>query len=434
MTRSASPARLALPALLALSLPLAACNRGGTEVNVNVAGSDAVRVETVTLTPTAFDDVLEVSGTVEGINDATLSAQAAGTVTFLAPLGASVGAGAAVAQIDPGMQRAAVGSADANVRAAAAGVERAQAAIDQAQAQLRLADDVYGRQNRLYRDSIISALEFQQVVTQRATAQAAVAQAQAGLSAARAQLVQAQAGSQQARTSLSQTTVTAPFSGRIEERLVERGEQITPGRPVVRLVATGRVKVRAGVPERFAGTLRVGDGVDVAVPTADGVRAGRVMFVGGAVDPASRTFPVEVEVGNAESDLKPAMAARLRIRRARVEGALVVPRAAVVNGPEGRQVWVAVPGDSGLVAQPRPVTLGATTGQHVVLASGVRAGDRVIVQGQTDVTTGSRVTVGATQEPYRGSVPTATDTTRTATPAPADTGAAATRGRVAPSR
>lgn len=438
MRRFASLRRFALPGLsrsvllAVLPLALAACGGDATEVNVNVGAGEAVRVETVTLTPTAFDDVLEVSGTVQGINDALLSAQAPGTVTYLAPLGATIGAGGAVAQIDPGLQRAVLGSADANVRAAAAGVERAQAAIDQAQAQLRLAEDLYGRQNRLYRDSIISALEFQQVVTQRATAQAGVAQAQAGLSAARAQLVQAQAGSQQARTSLAQTTVTAPFSGRVEERLVERGEQVTPGRQVVRLVATGRVKVRAGVPERYAGTLRVGDGVDVAVPTADGVRTGRVIFVGGAVDPASRTFPVEVEVGNAENDLKPAMAARLRIRRARTEGALVVPRTAVTSGPDGRQVWVVVRSDSGLVAQPRPVTLGSANTEYVVLASGVNTGDQVIVQGQTDVTTGRKVAVAAQQEPYRAPTAAPADSTRTAVTPSTDTAATPTRGRVAP--
>ncbi len=405
--------RSALALTLALgTLTLAAC--GGDDAPAPVATVEAVRVETTTLAPAFFDDILEVSGTIEGINDAVLSAQAPGTITYLAALGATVGAGATVAQIDPGLQRAALGSADANVRAAAAGVDRAQATIDQAQAGLNFANDTYGRQQRLYRDSIISALEFQQYATQRAQAQASLAQAQASLAAARAQVIQSQAGSAQARVGLSQTRVTAPFAGRVEAQLVERGEQVTPGRQVLRLVASGRVKVRAGVPERYAGTLRVGDAVDVSVPTADGVRTGRVMFVGGAVDPASRTFPVEVEVGNAENDLKPAMAARLRIRRARVENALVVSRGVVTNSTDGRQVWVVVAGDSGRVAQARPVRLGVTDGTYVVIEEGLKAGDEVIVQGQNDVSAGSAVNVVARQPGYRGPAGPAGPAPRTA--------------------
>ncbi|HYE58802.1 MAG TPA: efflux RND transporter periplasmic adaptor subunit, partial [Rhodothermales bacterium] len=345
---------------------------GGETAAPETQDNTTARVEVVRLTPVAFDDVIEVTGSVEALSDAVLSAQAAGTVTYLAPLGAAVGPGAVVASLDPGMQRAQVAAAgagvevaQASIEAARAGVVRAEAAVRQAQAQLDLAEDNYRRQERLYRDSIISALEFEQYRSQRAQAQAGVAQAEAGVVAARAQLTQAtaaagQAGAsrQQAAVGLRYTVVGAPFAGRVEEHFVERGEQVTPGRQVARVVQTGRLKVRAGVPERFAGTLRVGDAVDVAVPTRDGVRTGRIAFVGAAVDPASRTFPVEVEVGNLENDLKPAMAARLLIRRSTLSGALVVPREAVVRGTEGTQVFVVVRTDSGLVASARPVRIG----------------------------------------------------------------------------
>jgi membrane fusion protein, multidrug efflux system len=406
---------------------LAGCG-GDADVTVMAANTTA-RVEVVRATPVAFDDVIEVTGAVEALSDAILSAQAAGTVTYLAPLGAAVGAGGSVASLDPGLQRAQVAAASAGAEAARAGIEaaragvvRAEAAVRQAQAQLDLADDNFRRQERLFRDSIISALEFEQYRSQRAQAQAAVAQAEAGVASARAQLTQAaaaagQAGAatQQARVGLRYTVVSAPFAGRVEEHFVERGEQVTPGRQVARVVQTGRLKVRAGVPERFAGTLRVGDAVDVAVPTRDGVRTGRIAFVGAAVDPASRTFPVEVEVGNLDNDLKPAMAARLLIRRSTVAGALVVPRDAVVRGTEGTQVFVVVQTDSGLVASARPVRLGTESRGYVVVTSGVRAGEQVIVDGQNDVATGTKVEVVATRPGYQPRPGTARpDSTRAA--------------------
>ncbi len=181
------------------------------------------------------------------------------------------------------------------------------------------------------------------------------------------------------------------------------------------------------MPERYAGTLHVGDAVDVAIPTSDGVRTGRIAFVGAAVDPASRTYPVEVEIGNLDGDLKPAMAARLLIRRATAAGVFVVPRDAIVRGTEGDQVFVVTRTDSGLVATARPVKRGTESRGYVVLTDGVRAGDEVIVDGQNDVSTGTKVQVASTSPGYRPRPGTATpDTLR---PALTDTAATA-RGRV----
>src|SRR5690606_12454683 len=126
---------------------------------------------------------------------------AAGTVISLVPLGARVGAGQAVAQLDPGTVRAAVEQAEAQLAAA-------QAAFD-------LAEDNLKRQEPLYRDSVISALEYQNVRAQYNQAQAQVNQARAGLS--------------QAQEALKNTRVVTPWSGTVEAHFVETGEQVMPG-------------------------------------------------------------------------------------------------------------------------------------------------------------------------------------------------------------
>jgi membrane fusion protein (multidrug efflux system) len=343
---------LLLPMLLAFS----AC--GGDEAAgpsvAAVEANRAVPVEVLVVTPAAFEDVIEMTGTVEAPDDATLSAEASGTLTALAPLGTTVQRGGTVAQINATMGQA--------------GLAQAEAALEAAQAQADLAQDQFARQEPLFADSIISAAEFQSVRTQRAATQAQVAQARAAVA--------------QARQQLAYTRVVAPFTGTVEAHFAERGEQVAPGMQVARLVSTENVEVRAGVPERYAADIAVGTNVLIE-PTAYGIPAqrGTVTFVGAAIDPQSRTFPIEVRPASAAGALKPAMVVRLAVSRSTLDDALVVPLGAVERDERGPSVFV-VAGEAGdLVVERRPVELGASAGGRTVVTAGLQPGDRVIVSG-----------------------------------------------------
>ncbi len=360
MTRS--PFRTLLLAS-ALTLSFSACSSSDEAATTEIEAPTArtIRVETLVLAPSEFDDIIEVSGTVEANNDAVLSSQSSGTITTLVPLGRQVGQGGVVAQTDASL--------------ANASLAQAQAVLDQAQAQAAFAEDNYNRQQGLYADSIISALEFENVRTQRASANASVAQARATI--------------QQAQAQLRFTRVIAPFAGVVEAHLVERGEQVNPGTPVARIVSTRDVKITAGVPERFAGNIRVGDEVQVRLDAYGGERrVGRITFVGSAVNAQTRTFPIEVSMGN-DGTLKPAMVATVLVRREQIADALVVPRAAVVREADGQIAYIVENG----IAQSRTVTTGSSYGDRVVVTSGLSAGDELIVLGQNNVAPGDQVEV-----------------------------------------
>lgn len=330
--------------------------------------NQGVRVETLVLQPSSFTDVIEVTGTVKAVDDATLSAQASGTVIAIANLGASVASGTAVAQLDPQIPRAAVEQAEANVEAA--------------RAQFDLAEDNYDRQTPLYRDSIISAVEYETVRAQ--------------LSQARAQLAQANAALASAQKQLANTYVRAPFSGVVERQFVERGEQVSPGMPVVRMVNTSRVKISAGVPERYSGDINAGTPVEVRFSAYNmGRRLGSISFVGSAIDSESRTFPIEVELENVGRDLKPQMVAQLHITRERLDDVIVVPRSAVLRDELGNAVFVVHSGDRISSAERRSVVLGPSYGSNVVITSGLSGGDEIVVAGQTNLTDGDSVRVVA---------------------------------------
>ena len=364
---------LSLFTLVLLALVAAGC--GGADGSDGTAtaatGEDglaqrSIRIETLVLQPTTFEDVIELTGAVESVNDATLSAEAAGTVEMLTPLGRRVGQGAVVARLDQGLVRAAF--------------QQAEAQVENAMASLELAQDNYNRQEPLYRDSIISALEFQNVRTQ--------------LNQAKASLRQAEALRDQAQEQINNTVIRAPFSGTVEEHAVERGEQASPGMPVLRIVDTRRVKVNVGMPERYAGDIEVGTEVMLDFKAYRGeTRQGRVSFAGSAINPTNRTFPVEIEVDNTDGRLKPEMIAEVYVAREKLDDVLVAPRSAVLRDENGTSVFVVTQQDGMATANRRPVRLGPAYAGRVIVESGLEAGAEVIVLGQTTVTEGDAVEI-----------------------------------------
>ncbi len=357
MKRTLSLFGLAVLPLLAL----AACNNADgasdSAENSGTATNRVVQIETMVAGLTAFDDVIQLTGTVEALQDVSFSAEVAGQLTSVAALGTSVSRGATVARTDDRLLRS---------------------ALDATRAQFELADDTFNRQEALYRDSVISALEFQN---------------------ARAQRDQMAAMFRQAEKQFEDTQMRSPISGRVEERFAQPGEIVAPGTPVLRIVNTSRVKVRAGIPERYAGDVRKGTSV-----TADfrayraGTREGIVSFVSNVIDPKSRTFSAEVEFDNRDGLLKPEMVAEISIVRSRIEGALVVPLGAVIRDESGQSLFVVVDRDGRQVAERRAITVGANFGGQAVIEEGLAEGEQVVVVGQTNLANGDLVAVEATYE------------------------------------
>ena len=417
--------RPSLALVAGLALAVSACETPDAEADAtDTPVEEGRRVEVLVADPGFFEDAIELTGTVESPNDASLSPDVGGSLTYVAPVGTFVRRGGTVAQVKASVQRAGVAQAQAQTDQARAGIAQAQASIAQAeagvraakaqreaaQAQLDLAQDQYERQAPLVRDSILSALEFRNVQTQLAGARAQVAQADAGvaqaegqaqaaregLAAARAQASAANAGVQSAQSQLGNTRITAPFSGTVEERMAEPGELAAPGQPVVRLVASGAVKVVAGVPERYASEIEVGAQVRI-IPSAYGAepRGGRITFVGSAINTPSRTFPVEIAVQNGDRSLKPEMVVRLELTRDVLRDVITVPQETIIRDERGTSVFVVADG----LAARRVVEVGPMSGDEVVILSGVQAGDQIVVSGQADLAEGDKVRVTATRGP-----------------------------------
>lgn len=364
--------------LLACSPPTAATDgKGGQTPPQGAAKAPATEkkaqarvVKLLTVQPAAFVETFEVTGKLTAPRDVMVAARGAGEVLSVVERGTVVKKGDQIAKVDPALPQA--------------GAAQARASIRLAQAGLSLAQDTLARQKPLYEKQIISGLEFRRL--------------QGQVDQARAQLAQARAAAQQASTQVRYTEVLAPFDGVIEERLVERGEQLAPGKPVVRLVDSSVLRVKAGVPERYARDVVKGQTATMDFGTYGlGTRKGTIGFVGQSIDSGTRTFPVEADLDNADGSLKPEMSVRVQLSRATRAAALVVPQTAVLRDVDGDSIFVAE-GQSAqgeaparLVARRRGVELGRSSDGQVEVLKGLKAGDRVIVRGQASLGTGDLV-------------------------------------------
>lgn len=340
--------------VLAGALALAGCGAGevnGAEEAVEAAPSGRVlNVEVTTVAPQDFVDVIRLTGTVAANRDVIVSAEESGVITALmVEKGAMVAAGQPIARIDDRLLAS-------------------QAA--QARAQAALAREVWERRKRLFEeDKVGSELAYLE---------------------ARYQAEQAQAALATLEHRLDRAVVTAPFAGVLDARLVEVGAMVNPGTPVARVVDMNPLKINGGVPERYAADIRPGARATVTFDALEAQQfAGTIDFVGSAIDPSNRTFPVEFRLPNPGRAVKPEMVANIEVVRRVLEDALVVPQEALVRVEEGYVVFVV----EGEKAVAKPVTLGPSQRNQAVVTSGLQAGDRLIVVGQKQLAAGDRVRI-----------------------------------------
>jgi len=358
MTNGRNGAGLAFGAV-ALVVVLAGCG-GSAEAD---ASNEAAAVEAPTrvinvvverATPGSFAEDIALTGTVQAARDVMVSAEEGGVVReLMVDLGSSVQEGQDIARIDDSVLLP---------------------QVERARAEARYAEDTWQRRRRLFEDdgvgSELAYLEAR-LLSEQAAAQLEVMEER-----------------------LLNTVVRAPYKGVVEERLVEVGTMVSPGSPVVRILDVNRVTIAAGVPERYALDVRPGARVRVSFDALNGQEfEGNIQFVGSAVNPRNRTFPVEFSIPNATGLIKPEMVAEVSLLRRVVDDALAVPQEAVVRLTEGDAVYVVRTEGDQDVAEARYVEIGLAQDNRVTITSGVAPGERVVVVGQQGVANGDIVRV-----------------------------------------
>lgn len=356
--RGALRAVWAAAVALTVALLVTACGRapeaGAIEDQEDRSASRVINVEVRTVEPAEFTEVIRLTGTVQANQDVVVSAEESGVIRQLfVEKGRGVSAGQPIAKVDDRILRS---------------------QVEQARAEASLATEIWERRRRLWEeDRVGSELAYLEA---RSTAE------------------QTRANLETLEQRLERTTVRAPISGILDDRMVEVGTMVSSGTPVARIVDLNPVKVRGGVPERYAADVEMGSSATATFDVLGGQSyEGEISFVGAAVDRASRTFPVELVIPNPGRAVKPEMVANVTLVRRGLDAALVVPQEALVRVQDGFQVFVVEERDDELVAVGRPVTVGPSQRNRAVIESGLEEGDRLIVVGQHQVATGDRVRI-----------------------------------------
>jgi RND family efflux transporter MFP subunit len=158
------------------------------------------------------------------------------------------------------------------------------------------------------------------------------------------------------------------------------------------------VKIMGGVPERYAADVRRGAEARITFDVFPGeTYTAPVTFVGSTVNAQNRTFPVEVVMPNPKGLIKPEMVANVSLARRELTDAVVVPQDALIRVENGYIVFVAAERGGSVVAEARPVELGPSRRNLVVVASGLESGERIVVVGQKSVAAGDRLNVVGTR-------------------------------------
>jgi RND family efflux transporter MFP subunit len=311
-----------------------------------------------------FARVSSQPGTAEAFYEADLGAKVSGYVSeLLVDVGAQVKRGQVLARI-------AVPELDAERKAAAAQVTAL----------------------RSERGRIATLVE------RKSMTEKALSEAEERLDAASARVAEIDAR-------LAYTSIEAPFDGIVTWRAIDPGDMVyeasSPkgsGQPLLRVAKTDVIRVKTYVPERDAVAVNVGDPVTTVFEALPGMRFdGAVARLAGALDPATRTMLVEVDLPNADGRIRPGLYGETRITLEEHGGALALPSAAIRvapggGGPDSARPYVYVVGNESSVRRVELET-GLTDGKWIEVRDGVAENARVVQDANIALSDGDTVRV-----------------------------------------
>ena len=245
----------------------------------------------------------------------------------------------------------------------------------------------------------IAAAKLEVAQGQLKASEARVVTAQAQISAAESRIKTAEATTVSASIPLQDTQLKAPMSAVVLERRIEVGTLVGQGMAAFVLADLTSVKAAFGVPDTSLNSLKLGDTLTITSDATPGTEfTGQISRISPSADQNSRAFEVEVTIPNEQGLLKPGMIASLNTReRTAAEGpSLIVPLTAITYAPENPQgyaVMVMEQREGKTFAQLRPVTLGESVGNAIVVKSGVTKGELVVTTGVSQVVDGEQVLV-----------------------------------------
>lgn len=303
-----------------------------------------------------FNHILELQGNVTTKNLLTITPEYNGILTHVyVKEGQHVSKGQILAKIDDG------------------GLSQQLA---QLKIQTGLAKTTFERQQRLWEQNIGSEIQFLQAKSTYESQQEAV---------------------NQMHQQISKTTVKAPFSGTIDDIITEQGSVVAAGQSqLMRIVNLENMYIETEVPERYVSDVTKGKNVTVSIPVLGQTIETKIRQAGDFINPANRTFKIEVEIPNKDKTIKPNLTARLKINDYTSDKALLIPQSVVSENAEGEQyIYIVTNKDSKNIGTAKRIIIetGKTQDDIIEVLKGLEEGAEIIKEGARSVRDGQSVEV-----------------------------------------
>ena len=329
-----------------ITLLFTAC---GNEEPVEQEEEDSVNVEVAEVNGIEYTDYITVVGTIKPVNKASISHEAGGIIDrYLKDKGDWVKEGDTLLILENSVLKA-------NLLAA--------------EAQYRLAEVNFEKQEIIYKDNVSSEFEYLN---------------------AKYNKEQLKAVYEQTLALYNKTFITAPFNGIFDAKYFETGELVPPATPVIEVISISSLKVEAGIPEKFAGRIKNGLKALVYINEVyEEPVESKVSFIGKALSPLNRTFPVEIRIPNKNGSAKPEMIAGVKIAKDTYDNIIIVPEEVITRTDDGYTVFVAEEN----IAKLRHIKILSRNGADVAVLDGLKNGDKLITLGFQNLVDGEKVNI-----------------------------------------
>ena len=247
--------------------------------------------------------------------------------------------------------------------------------LAQLQIQADLAKTTFERQARLWEQKIGSEIQYLQTKSNYEAQTRAV---------------------NQLTEQIAKTNIRAPFSGTIDDIITEQGNVVSAGQsPIMRLINLNDMYIETDVPESYISSVTKNKNVIVELPVLNKTIETKVRQAGSFINPANRSFKIEVSVPNKDKTIKPNLTAKLKINDYSNPKAILIPQSIISENANGEQYVYAVNNrkENLGVAQRVIIKTGKTQGDIIEVLEGIENGTEIIQEGARSVKDGQTVEI-----------------------------------------
>jgi len=244
-------------------------------------------------------------------------------------------------------------------------VEAIKKKSEELQKSLELATEVFERQQRLWNKNIGSEIQYLRAKNNKERLEKALASID---------------------FQLKKANIYAPSSGVIDRKSVEAGEMVAPGLPLMMILNTAKLKVKADVPENYLGSIHEKDIVQIKFPSLNLESSGKISLIGSTINPTNRTFAIEIKLKDRNKLLKPNLLAIVLVNDYTKDDAIIVPSQLIQHEISGKAyLMIAKKIKDSYVAKKQYVVTGEEYDGKTVIESGLTENDILINDGARSV-------------------------------------------------